>query len=522
MSHQISLRNLITFSLLIFTLFILSTNTTQAQITTDDFVTTWDTENTGTSASNQITIPGTGSGYSYSIYWESLSSSTATGTIATSTAASQTITFPEPGEYKVAIKGTYPRIYFANGGDKLKILTVEQWGSNAWTSMSSAFYGCANLTVPATDAPNLSGVATMALMFAHAYSLNQSINHWDVSTVTDMSQMFQSATSFNQPLSNWDTSNVTAMFFMFRDANNFNQDISVWNTSSVTSMRQMFYNTPFNQPLNNWNVSKVTNIQLMFYNTPFNQTLNSWNTASVTNMYGVFFNNTAFNQNLSTWNITNVTSTGDMFLNAGLSQSNLDVTLQSWASQSLHSNVPFHLGLKTYSSTGQTALDTLRNTYNWTITEQYQAEYQEGDGYTLSGTTTQSPINLNGTTTAVEVIPNNRCTFLSWSDGNTNNPRTDTLTDNLTVSANIECTNPTTSTSAKGRANKLEALGNQDKAEAIRQEYNLTPNSTVNTAMATISILTTDPIIINNPESKAKLIIVLQQLVRILSVMKGG
>ncbi len=88
MSHQISLRNLITFSLLIFTLFILSTNTTQAQITTDDFVTTWDTENTGTSASNQITIPGTGSGYSYSIYWESLSSSTATGTIATSTSAS--------------------------------------------------------------------------------------------------------------------------------------------------------------------------------------------------------------------------------------------------------------------------------------------------------------------------------------------------------------------------------------------------------------------------------------------------
>ncbi len=412
--------------------------------------------------------------------------------------------------------------------------------------MSSAFYGCANLTVLATDAPDLSGVTNMGSMFNGATSFNNPINHWDVSNVTqmylllantafnqplnnwdvsnvtDMSQMFNGATSFNQPLNNWNTASVTnGMTHMFRNTA-FNQDISMWDTSDVTTMRQMFYNTPFNQSLNSWNTSKVTNMQLMFYNTPFNQPLSNWNTASVTDMYGVFFNNDTFNQDLSSWNVSNVTTMGDMFINAGLSQPNQDATLQGWVAQSLKSNVPFHLGLKTYSSTGATALDTLRNTYNWTITEQYQAEYQEGDGYTLSGTTTQSPINLNGTTTAVEVIPNNRCTFLSWSDGNTNNPRTDTLTDNLTVSANIECTNPTTSTSAKGRANKLEALGNQDKAEAIRQEYNLTPNSTVNTAMATISILTTDPIIINNPESKAKLIIVLQQLVRILSVMKGG
>ena len=110
-------------------LFISLPQVTQAvSFTTNDFITTWDTTKSGTSSSTQITIPGTGSGYSYSIYWESLSSSTATGTIATSTSASKTISFPEAGQYKVAIKGTYPRIYFFNTGDKLKILTVEQWG----------------------------------------------------------------------------------------------------------------------------------------------------------------------------------------------------------------------------------------------------------------------------------------------------------------------------------------------------------------------------------------------------------
>ncbi len=523
MSHQISLRNLITFSLLIFTLFILSTNTTQAQITTNDFVTIWDTENTGTSASNQITIPGTGSGYSYSIYWESLSSSTATGTIATSTSASQTITFPEPGEYKVAIKGTYPRIYFANGGDKLKILTVEQWGSNAWTSMESAFYGCANLTVPATDAPNLSGVTSLKYMFNSSSSFNESVNHWDVSNVTSIYGMFEGAISFNKPLNSWDVSNVINMSRAFINASLFNQSLDSWDVSKVTDMSIMFNrSSAFNQPLNSWNVSNVTNMSQMFRGaTLFNQPLNSWTTSKVTTMRDMFTSATAFNQSLASWNIASATDMTSMFYNAGLSQSNQDATLVGWAAQSLKSSVPFHLGLKTYSSTGATALDTLRNTYNWIITEQYQAEYQDGNDYTLSGTTTQSPINLNGTTTAVEVIPNERCTFINWSDNSTENPRTDTLTDNLTVSATVECHNPTTSTSAKGRANKLEALGNQAKAEAVRQEYNLTPNSSLHTAITTLTTLATNPTITNDPQRKQQLITLLTQLVQILERMRG-
>jgi surface protein len=573
-------RNFLTTLLFIFTLFILTTTPTQASFTATDFITTWDTENTGTSASNQITIPGTGAGYSYSIYWESLSSSTATGTIATSTSASQTITFPEPGQYKVAIKGTYPRIYFNNGGDKLKILTVEQWGSPAWTTMQSAFYGCANLTVPATDAPNLSGVTIMNSMFQGATSFNNPVNHWDVSNVTTMRTVFFGATSFNQSLNNWNTASVTDMYKMFLGASMFNGTIGNWNVSKVLSMRGMFAftpfnqnismwntasntdmsyffqnNTAFNQDISNWNTSNVTQMEgtfqnsdafsyditswdttkvtdmawMFFNNNSFNQDISNWNTASVTTMYKMFENATAFDQDLSSWNMTSISTSStyylnglqDMFLNASLSTQNLDSTLTSWAAQSLQSNVPFHLGLKTYSSTGATALDTLRDTYNWTITEQYKATYQEGDDYILNGTITQSPITSGSSTTAVEVIPNNRCTFINWSDGNTTNPRTDTLTDNLTVSANVECHNPTTSTNVKARVDKLEAMGNEAKAEALRQQYHLTPNSTLHTAIATIATLTTNPTITNNPETKAKLITIMQTLVVILEGMRG-
>ena len=33
----------------------------------------------------------------------------------------------------------FPRIYFNNGGDRQKLLTIEQWGTGKWTSMNSAF-----------------------------------------------------------------------------------------------------------------------------------------------------------------------------------------------------------------------------------------------------------------------------------------------------------------------------------------------------------------------------------------------
>jgi len=351
-----------------------------------------------------------------------------------------------------------------------------------------------------------------------------------------MFQMFYQASLFNQPLDNWDVSNVTNMRGMFAFTSAFNQPLNSWNISNVTDIHAMFwYNTSFNQPLNNWNTSKVWDMAGVFEGvSSFNQSLNNWNTASATTMRKMFSGATSFDQDLSSWNVTSIVASTtaqyngleNMFYNTTLSTTNLDSTLQSWASQSLHSNVPFHLGLKIYSSTGQTALNTLRNTYNWTITEQYQAEYQEGDNYTLSGTTTQSPVSHGSTTTAVEVIPDERCEFINWSDNNTQNPRTDTLTDNLTVSANVECRNPSSGSSATTRYKKLLEFGNTTEAEAVKDKYlNTTPAApvtpTLETAIINIKTLTTNPVITNNPESRQQLISILQQLVQILMGIAG-
>ncbi|WP_258098634.1 BspA family leucine-rich repeat surface protein [Marinoscillum pacificum] len=235
------------------------------------FITTWQT----TTENESITIPTRGSGYAYTVDWGD-------GTDATTHVGSATHTYTDSDTYTVSIIGTFPRIYFNNGGSKDKILTIEQWGDIQWTNMNRAFKGCSNLTIPATDAPDLSNVTDMYDMFFGASSMNSDIGHWDVSNVENMRGVFLLASSFNQDISSWDVSNVTFMEFMFDKASSFNQDISSWVVSKVTSMKGIFQlSSAFDQNLGAWNIEKVENMSLMFNESGmstanYNATLNGW------------------------------------------------------------------------------------------------------------------------------------------------------------------------------------------------------------------------------------------------------
>ncbi len=343
----------------------------------NDFVTTWKTDNTGSSNSTSITIPTTGSGYNYDVDWDNDGTFDEFGLT-----GDVTHDFGVAGTYTIRIQGDFPRIYFNNTGDRQKILSVDQWGNQVWTSLDKAFYGARNIQILATDAPDLSGMTNLSYVFQSTYSFNQDISHWDVSGITDMTGAFYGAFAFNQPLDNWDVSNVTNMTSMFGQAfafsqplnswdvsnvtnmtrmfNNssfngtisswdvsnvtsmssmfatnayFNQDISGWNVSSVTNPGEMFYNsTAFNQPLNSWDTSSFGNTSYMFFGaTSFNQDLNLWNTASTTSMVQMFYNATSFNGNISTWDVSNVTNMRGMFEGA----SNFNGNISTWDTSSV-------------------------------------------------------------------------------------------------------------------------------------------------------------------------------------------
>ena len=186
------------------------------------------TDNAGTSANNQFTIPTTGSGYNYNISTSEHALTGQTGDV--------TLTFATAGTYDIVISGDFPRIYFANSGNESKLVDIKSWGSQVWTSSQKAFKGCNNLIPTFTDAPDLSIVTSTESMFYGCTNFNQDISSWDVSNVQQMNTMFRLASNFNQDISSWDVGNVSNMYGVFISCTSFDQDISSWDVRNVTSL----------------------------------------------------------------------------------------------------------------------------------------------------------------------------------------------------------------------------------------------------------------------------------------------
>ncbi len=285
---------------------------------TDDFITTWKTDNPGTSSSTAITIAV--SWWPYDVDWDNDGVFDEFGLNNTTSHD-----YGVAGTYTVRIQGALNRINFG-WWDSQKIISVDQWGSSVWTDMSSAFAWCSNVTINAIDVPDLSQVTDMSNMFRWAAWFNGDLSQWDVSNVTTMHSMFYQSSSFNSPLNNWDVSNVTNMQYMFWWASSFNQDLNNWNVGNITSMREMFAGaTSFNGNISNWDVSHVTNFRFMFYgNINFNQDIWNWDVSSVTDMYEMFTYARSFNQNLTNWNVSNVTNMTYMFYGATVFNGNIN------------------------------------------------------------------------------------------------------------------------------------------------------------------------------------------------------
>ena len=360
------------------------------------FITVWNTVSpAGYCCSTSITILTTGSGYNYDVDWNNdgvYDQFGLTGNV--------THDYGTAGTYTVAIRGAFPRIYFNGYPDAtpFKILDIIQWGDQVWSSMESAFLGCRNLNITATDIPNLTNVTSMLGMFYGCRNLNgpANIGSWNVSTVNDMASMFNTAYAFNQNISSWNVSKVTQMNFMFFDTKSFNQNINSWDVSAVLNMRSMFqYATAFNQNIGSWNVSKVTLMLNMFNSaSAFNQILGAWGTK--------------FNANVDLSNFLD---------NCGMSITNYDATLTGFRAGTITG--------RSLGAGGRTYCAAVADRANLVL-----PTASGGKGWTISGdangcTTTSLSSNLNpslagqNVTFTAAVSPNTTTGTVTFKDGST-------------------------------------------------------------------------------------------------------
>ena len=272
------------------------------------FQSTWDTTEAG-SSNNQVVLPLQSNGdYDFRIDWGDGTSNR--DTITAYDQAEVTHTYDSTGVYEIRIIGGITGWRFNSVGDDDKITEISKWGPLTFNTQQTAFYGCSNLVLNATDSPTFTQNTNMQRFLSSCALLGDSgnMNSWDLSSITAITQLFENCTSFNQPVGNWDVSNVTDMRIVFQSTA-FNQDLSNWDTSSVNNMGSMFAFSDFNQPINDWDVSKVTSMSSMFRGCPFNQPLSGWDVSSVTTMHNMFNYNAPFDQDIGSWNVTGVVGT---------------------------------------------------------------------------------------------------------------------------------------------------------------------------------------------------------------------
>ena len=324
-----------------------------------DFVFTVDTRKPG-SSDTRFVIPTRGNGYNYTVDCNN------DGTIeAAAQTGSYTCSYAMSGVYTIRIGGVFPEFYLNNGGDKLKMISIDQWGKNKWRSLVASFYGAANMDVKAIDTPDLSQTDSIYSVFRGNTSLKgENANwNWNTSTITNMGSAFSDTENFNQNIGSWDVSNVVFAGGLFNNATAFNNgdsdSIKNWNTGKMTAMNAMFQNAvKFNQPIGSWDVSKAELMSEMFNGArAFSQSLANWRLDSL----------------VSTTGLPNSPWSGAprMLDNSGLSMKNYDAILISWNARS--TNSPLILGaagLK-YCAADAARANLIKSTVNgghgWTI-----------------------------------------------------------------------------------------------------------------------------------------------------------
>ena len=349
----------------------------------DRFIFSVKTDNAGTSGTNQFTIPTTGSGYLYDI-------ETSDGQTIVGVTGSHTITFPGAGTYTVYISGTFPQIYFNNSGDKLKILSVGNWGIYGIGVFSYAnnFYGCTNIPSIGEDVTNFNIITNGTNCFLSC-KIAILPSGMTLNSLTAGSGMFAGnlltslPTGMNLPL----LTNGTNMF----GSNNLTTLPSSMTLPNLTNGFYMFFNNNLTTLPSGMNLPLLTNGFYMFRSNGLTTLPTGMNLPLLTNGNTMFFNNnlTTLPSSMTLPNLTDgtnmfrgngltdlpagmtlpsLTNGNSMFLDCTINTTRYSQLLIDMEAGNVNNNVTFHGGNSKYNTAGETAKNALI-ARGWVITD---------------------------------------------------------------------------------------------------------------------------------------------------------
>ncbi|MFZ4058678.1 MAG: BspA family leucine-rich repeat surface protein [Ferruginibacter sp.] len=363
-------------------------------------MTKWKTDNPGVTNSNQIKLRFQNNiSLNYRVNWGD-------GIINQNVTTSEiTHTYATPGTYTVRLSGTLNSLKFEGGHDRLKLLSIEQWGTIEWETFSTSFEGCENLVLNATDRPRLGFGCNLFGMFKDCKSFNTNINSWDVSLAGIFNSMFMGCTSFNQPLNNWNVIGATSFSRMFEGCVSFNQPLNNWVPTSLIRTFRMFKGaTSFNSPLWTNGSSALTDMSYMFDGAiTFNQPI-QFVTFSCQNMDNMFYGASAFNQSLASFDIRNLTRAIGMLDSSNMSIANYEGLLTSWSTKLRQSNVVFGAETIKYCSAGAAARASLISNDGWDF---YNDQSAITTFAVAPGSNSQVTTCVGGTMPAINLVASN-------------------------------------------------------------------------------------------------------------------
>ena len=145
------------------------------------------------------------------------------------------------------------------------LFEIQQWGDVKWETFKAAFQGHEQLSISATDTPDLSLVRDMSYAFFGCENFNSpNLCQWDVSHVEDMSLCFYRCYTFNRDLSAWHVENVRDMPSMFNEATSFSHSLAAWGerVQQVRNCWEIFEGSAFNESLGGWKLKNLERLHI--------------------------------------------------------------------------------------------------------------------------------------------------------------------------------------------------------------------------------------------------------------------